>query len=123
MCYPCNTSCSQCFGPSIEECTQCVSPYLLNSTTCLTVCPDGFYANTTSGTCLPCDAACATCVDNTNNCTVCASSAFIYINQCFALCPGILVADVPQKACRARCPPGRNKLFFSLPYLMYSVSN
>lgn len=64
------------------DCTDCITcqpfTYLYGSPKrCYTTCPDGFYGDNGTQTCLPCKYNCATCVTSSANCITCVTPARI----------------------------------------------
>lgn len=53
---------------------------------CVQTCPNGLFADATSGTCIGCSSPCATCSGTTTNCTTC-TSGYLYLNTCVSSCP------------------------------------
>ena len=114
-CNNCIAGCNSCFGPNIDNCYSCkasgsVKYYLLyNSYTCNQTCPDGFYSNDTSFTCLMCSPACLTCTYNSSYCTSCgipASGLSLYLknNTCKYQCPDGSYRNTTNYQCTA-CDP------------------
>ena len=85
-CAKCDTALCQTCATN-TTCAQCVTGAFLNSTTCLAACPtSGFYADTTTSSCLACPNLCATCTNSTT-CTSCTGSAALLNNTCVNICP------------------------------------
>lgn len=57
-CTPCNSACSSCTGPSINQCSGCNSPYTISGSTCQ--CINRVYASS-PGICSSCHYSCLTC--------------------------------------------------------------
>jgi len=90
--------CVQCVSPCIEclsynYCSSCIQDQYLNpllkSNNCVTVCPDGYWANISTGKCELCDKKCKTCKNSSKNCQSCGND-FYYnkdTDECLILCP------------------------------------
>jgi len=67
QCSPCVAGCQTCFGGDLNSCTKCNSPngtqyYLqIGLTQCASYCNSGEFENSTTGKCVTCNSACATC--------------------------------------------------------------
>jgi hypothetical protein len=70
-CLPCHVTCLRCSGPASSDCTDCLPTRLLRLGMCQTDCPVSNYYNTATDSCSPCNAACLTCVDATDQCLTC----------------------------------------------------
>ncbi len=57
MCVSCDASCLVCTS-SPSPCTSCAATYYLYQSTCIPVCPDGYFADNSTSSCLSCDIAC-----------------------------------------------------------------
>ena len=72
---------------------------------CISLCPDGYYANTTTQTCTQCNPTCQTCSGITEyQCLSCNSSAFYNkdLTTCYQDCPLYYYANKQTKEC-LRC--------------------
>ena len=72
------------------------------SHTCFTTCPDGFYTDTTTNKCLPCNAICPTCFGPLiTNCYTCTGDYYLQISitTCDKKCPGGTFKDTASKTC------------------------
>jgi len=87
-CVPCHVSnCLTCPLNDLKICTRCVSPFfLLNNNLCVSNCPNGFYKDNTSQTCLPCSSNCKSC-QNSSNCHGCDNNYFLLSGKCRPECP------------------------------------
>lgn len=97
ICDICDISCSNCTSTLVGYCTLCnynqgyVQSYS-SSATCLFTCPSGQYKDTVILSCLPCNANCLTCDNNSTNCTTCpfstsAGQLSLSGSQCVVNCP------------------------------------
>ena len=92
-CLPCNAACSTCTGSANTQCSACKTNYFLqpSSMTCLNSCPStGYYPNTTSQVCSPCDSSCTQCTGPANTqCSVCMTNYFLQPSSttCLDSCP------------------------------------
>jgi len=84
QCTSCTTPCKNCTGVS-TNCTSCTGGYYLTSNQCETTCPDGYYADPSTNTCLICNAACLTCNEMfAINCLSCSPGFVLMSGQCLA---------------------------------------
>ena len=83
ICTPYN--CLNCFNctETAIVCNQCVSGYFLHNSGCTTYCPNGYYADTATRTCVQCMANCDICF-NASSCAQCITSYIFYTasNSC-----------------------------------------
>ena len=90
ICEVCQPPCSACFNTS-TNCLSCLSKYNSNiyyflSNVCYgSVCPDGYYANTSSRLCIKCQSNCPTCTSS--SCLSCLSPLILYQGVCYQDCP------------------------------------
>lgn len=79
-CLQCSTECASCFGSTNADCLTC-SPgnYLQPGTTvCFPSCPNSYYADTSTQTCVSCHSNCAQCFGPAiTQCTSCVSGYFV----------------------------------------------
>ena len=68
-CLSCNCTCLSCDN-SPNNCTSCRPGLFLHEKTCITLCPQGFYADITTGLCTSCLPKCISCVSATQ-CIIC----------------------------------------------------
>ena len=79
VCHPCDAKCLSCETNS-THCQFCVDGganeafLFASNSSCLSVCPDGFYSNSTNHHCQACDEKCALCSINDSFCQVCVGS-------------------------------------------------
>lgn len=102
MCYPCNSACQICTGPTNNDCTHCAQGYFLQpqpSTTCLPTCPSNTYSDSSARKCVECYGTCATCMGTSNNCTSCVSGYFMHGSGCVAVCPDGYYGDTTNSLC------------------------
>lgn len=141
-CEACNEACSVCKGPLISNCQECKPDYYLQreSNTCYSVCPQGFYNDTS--TCLSCDFKCATCKNSATECYSCKFGFFYFgynnENVCIANCSlkTTYYGDSLSKTCKP-CAGGCQACFgpslyectacridpdTSIPYYLYQPS-
>lgn len=92
-----NAYCASCTGPTTSDCLSCITGLFLQvspgPSTCETLCPDGFYSDATTNTCLACDGVCVTCFGPLDsNCITCPDGEFLTINKnsytCSSCAPG-----------------------------------
>ncbi|KRW99700.1 Insulin-like growth factor binding protein, N-terminal [Pseudocohnilembus persalinus] len=93
-CYPCNYQCplNYCSGPAYSD--------------CLTVCPDGYFEQTSSRTCEPCYPGCTLCDGAATVCSACAPNFLLQGTDCVDDCPVSFYfdeTDVVCYACDASC--------------------
>lgn len=89
ICWPCHESCETCAGAGQDSCLTCAPAHLrvTDLAVCLQQCPEGYYENTDEGTCIPCEANCASCQDRPDHCTSCDHHLVMFENKCYAACP------------------------------------
>lgn len=84
-CQNCSVQCIGCVTTSYT----CIEAFLCSlgyyyyrpTNSCLSVCPDGFYPNSTTGYCEPCPGGCKICsAGNLNSCSVCQTDPASSIN-------------------------------------------
>jgi len=92
FCIKCDPVCTTCYNVS-TFCISCTLSgpnkayfYSVNSS-CLQVCPNMYYANTSTQSCEPCDSSCSICLYAANFCTSCKSGYYLYKNMCYNQCP------------------------------------
>lgn len=63
QCITCDGACQTCTGPTADDCVACKNSYLMisGSTTCVQVCPNGYFDNLATMTCLACTSGCKKC--------------------------------------------------------------
>ena len=85
-CASCHSACSVCTGSSHSQCSECNTNYYLQpapSTTCLSYCPDGYWKDDATKTCLVCHSYCSKCSGpNTDECSACISGYFLQGSTC-----------------------------------------
>ncbi|XP_039291345.1 furin-like protease 2 [Nilaparvata lugens] len=88
-CWPCHETCDTCAGPGQDACLTCAPAHLrvTDLAVCLQICPEGYYENTEQGTCMPCEANCASCLERPDHCTTCDHHLVLHENRCYAACP------------------------------------
>ena len=82
-CIPCSTNCLAC--TDLNTCITCAAGFYLVNGTCRSVCPAGYYVDSSSNRCLQCILPCLTCFSRTN-CSSCQSPALLSNNQCISNC-------------------------------------
>ncbi|CAI2365637.1 unnamed protein product [Moneuplotes crassus] len=107
--FYCHNSCQTCNGPDIDDCLACQPEYFKYQTMCKTVCPDGYYGDTSDNSCQPCNSACGKCTGPTDlDCTECKSNSTHlyseYNGQCVDPCPAKLYKNVNSLKCE-ECHP------------------
>uniref|UniRef100_A0A1B6GHW2 furin n=2 Tax=Proconiini TaxID=565685 RepID=A0A1B6GHW2_9HEMI len=89
VCWPCHESCETCAGAGQDSCLTCAPAHLrvTDLAVCLRQCPEGYIENSDEGTCIPCEANCASCQDRPDHCTACEHHLVMFENKCYAACP------------------------------------
>lgn len=95
LCF--NPACITCNSSDYTQCFTCNSSTLLHNGDCVTVCPDGFYAD--SPVCSPCDVSCLICTNTPSPCSSCNTSYYFLSNVCYSTCPTGYFAHVPSQNC------------------------
>ena len=109
-CYKCDSKCASCHGFLNTACDSCNSGYFLQpspkNTTCGTTCPDGYYGNSFTNTCTPCDISCVSCTAAGNGrCIRCSKGYFQFSSSnCLASCPSGYWNDLQTAKCQP-CDP------------------
>lgn len=90
ICQGCYSTCKTC-STIYTNCTSCYSnttvPYLYNFN-CISICPNGFYADNSSLSCVKCTSPCEYCSNSSvYSCQTCISGYYLLNNTCFATCP------------------------------------
>lgn len=78
-CTVCNSTCLTCAGAGPNNCTSCATGLFLLSlnSSCVQTCPEGYRANTDTGTCEECAIAnCSSCDASADVCTACMAGFF-----------------------------------------------
>ncbi|EAR87584.2 hypothetical protein TTHERM_00070910 (macronuclear) [Tetrahymena thermophila SB210] len=105
VCKPCHSTCLQCTNSSNQNCTKCdTGRYLLLITTkegsCYINCPDSYYNDGVSNSCLSCFGGCRTCSGPlSNQCAACLPGFYFYNNQCIKNCPDGTYANTQALVC------------------------
>lgn len=99
-CTSCNSPCLACSNSSF--CISCVNGYYYYNYNCNTVCPVGYYANSSSNTCKSCINPCKTCSSETK-CLSC-SQGFWNGTACSNSCPSGQFGDSINFIC-SNCDP------------------
>ncbi|KRX04787.1 WW domain [Pseudocohnilembus persalinus] len=95
-CQTCHISCATCYGINYGQCNDCAVGYVRddpNYDRCIE-CGDGFYGDTVTDSCVPCDTSCATCYGPSNTeCNSCNNGYYLNPdlsnpNTCQANCEG-----------------------------------
>lgn len=90
ICEVCQPPCSACLNTS-TFCLSCLSKYnsssyyFLSNVCYASICPDGYYANTSSRLCIKCSSNCPTCT--ASSCLSCVSPLILYQGVCYQDCP------------------------------------
>ena len=91
----CATNCEACTSGAVTGCSRCYAGYYAHPTTqaCESSCPDSYYADAASRSCLQCDVACGDCNGaGHTSCLTCSaqyySSAANTCSPCDPLCDG-----------------------------------
>ncbi|EAR85859.2 transmembrane protein, putative (macronuclear) [Tetrahymena thermophila SB210] len=90
-CSKCDQSCYNCQGLSPNQCTSCdpQSNLFLYQNQCIPKCPNGYFNDTSSMSCVPCnDPNCKVCDKGTNTCSLCSDpDLYLVDNQtCSSTC-------------------------------------
>eukprot|EP00347_Sterkiella_histriomuscorum_P002038 403369714 len=97
-CVDCDDS--NCIACTYFECLLCKSGTYLDNQKCVTKCPDGFYGDSVSNSCMKCQSDCLKCQNNNYTCTACNSNTYLYGTSCVAQCPSLLYfQDDSTRAC------------------------
>lgn len=117
LCYQATTStdinknCKTCSGPLSTNCLTCLAGnyYFASNQTCLGGCPPGFFADSTTSSCIPCYVAsdptvanrtCVTCDGPFSyNCLTCEQGNVLVSNTCFTSCPSGTYFDISTNLC------------------------
>ncbi|KCV70480.1 serine/threonine protein kinase [Fonticula alba] len=104
-CTACPAGCAACSGSA--GCDACLNGFWLDPGTgsCVVRCPDGLYADVSTGVCGPCHESCAACDGPAaGDCIVCPAGRFLWQGACLASCPAgsFAQADACQ-ACHGSC--------------------
>jgi len=91
VCVQCVSPCIECFSNSY--CSACIQDQFINplltANNCASTCPDGYFANSSTGKCEICDKKCKICKSSPKNCQSCIND-FYYNNdtdECLIKCP------------------------------------
>ncbi|KAL4496916.1 hypothetical protein ABPG73_011882 [Tetrahymena malaccensis] len=109
VCKPCHSTCLQCTNSSNQNCTKCdTGRYLLLLTakegSCYINCPDSYYNDGVSNTCLSCFGGCRTCSGPlSNQCAACMPGTYLLKNTCLTSCPVHYVPNEASQTC-VECP-------------------
>ena len=108
QCLPCDSICKTCIN-SANNCTSCPTEsviYLISTQTpwtCSSTCPDGYYGETSTITCVACS-NCKTYDLSIKNCTSCDSGKFLISSQtnwtCDTNCPFGYYGDTSLNTCK-----------------------
>ena len=92
--------CITCSGPFATNCTKCAEGHYLHlvNNTCLQRCPDGFFTNLTTATCVSCFVS-----QNSSNNNTCATCDGPLPSDCLSCYPP-LVYFASTKSCEPICP-------------------
>ena len=104
LCASCNNWCSECTGSLNTQCSACSPGYFLqpSSTTCLDTCPDGYWGDSLSHTCVLCHTSCEVCSDGTHTqCAFCKPGYFLQPSSttCLNYCPHGSWKDTTNHIC------------------------
>ena len=105
-CVSCHPSCESCRDHP-NNCIKCKpgffkqpNGYQSTDSSCQSQCPDGYYGDSLSKSCIPCNSACQTCNDNSNLCTICSGQAYrLDPRLCVFQCPVGYYADPVSRKC------------------------
>jgi len=110
-CLSCSSNCNTCIT-SANNCLTCgllggLSSYLYSDHVCYVTCPNNTYAETSTTSCVDCDASCSGCSKTKVNCISCADGYFRIIGQnlCTQTCSLGQYKDTTTKDCTL-CPAG-----------------
>ena len=106
QCLPCYSngispySCKTCNGGTSSSCLTCFSGTFRHSSQCINPCPAGYWGNTQTNVCEPCNSACATCTGPASNECLSCNSGYLYSGQCLSSCPiGYYASSKTCKLC------------------------
>lgn len=93
--------CTSCSGPTASDCLSCISGLFLQAagpSTCESLCPDGFYSDSSTNTCPNCNTACKKCSGpSANECLSCNAGKYLLVqagtSQCVDSCPSTHYPD------------------------------
>ncbi|KAL4465048.1 hypothetical protein ABPG72_012231 [Tetrahymena utriculariae] len=123
ICKPCHSTCLQCTNSGNQNCTKCdTGRYLLLITAseglCYINCPDSYYNDGVSNSCLSCFGGCRTCSGPlSNQCAACMpDNRFLWNSQCLANCPiGFFRINNPNQCvtCDSTCARCNNNINYN----------
>ena len=135
----CNTLfCITCSGPTASDCLSCISGFFLQNipgpSNCESTCPDGFYSDTATKTCLPCGSDCIKCSGpSSNECLSCPSGTYLLIangaGTCTNQCPTTHFTSLDEGICQScdstckSCNGGTTKHCLSCDLPKYLLGN
>jgi len=85
LCQICDKSCLTCSGPSVSQCIDCDYLVAIKTSDNRCICKAGYYRDTVTSTCLPCDSKCKECSTSASTCTVCYPGSFKSGTTCIAM--------------------------------------
>ena len=85
VCDRCLGQCEECLGPW-SRCPRCNSGFYLLNQTCRTICPDGYFGDSSSGQCSRCNQSCAACKNSSSSCTACPTGYYLRGGRCETDC-------------------------------------
>ena len=111
VCTNCADGCQSCFAGTLSSCYTCgvasnsdIYFLIYGTNTCSKTCPNGQYSNSTSYTCMLCNANCLTCIGTSSYCLTCGFSTiganlYLYGSSCLLTCPDGYFANVTANTC------------------------
>ncbi|EAR92882.2 transmembrane protein, putative (macronuclear) [Tetrahymena thermophila SB210] len=103
-CQQCDSRCSSCYGPNVNQCYSCTAGnYLLNNS-CLTssqcLALGGYYTDDLKQLCSSCYPLCKSCLtSNQQQCLSCISGYFLSNNSCIPCDPSCLTCGTSSTSC------------------------
>lgn len=132
VCTKCDVSCKTCSSGATKGCLSCDLPrYFMSSEcllscpnnfygdnetkSCVDVCPDGTFANKLNQICTSCFVNCKGCTSQeSNQCTSCNEYYFLEENSCVSACSETHFINPQNKSCDSN-----NKIFITIKFLIY----
>uniref|UniRef100_A0A224XI33 furin n=1 Tax=Panstrongylus lignarius TaxID=156445 RepID=A0A224XI33_9HEMI len=85
----CHESCATCAGSTQDSCLTCAPGhlYMTDLGLCLQRCPDGYYEDPVTNSCIGCYGNCASCPEHPSICGSCDHHLILYNGSCVTSCP------------------------------------
>ncbi|EGD78970.1 hypothetical protein PTSG_11807 [Salpingoeca rosetta] len=110
VCEDCDPSCAACFGGASTECTACFPDTFLSNGRCVATCPQGTFANATTGRCQ----TCSQCPSGTFVEAACTTTSNTVCTAWTECAPGTYQSTAPTttsdrvcSTCTTTCPAGQ----------------